>query len=135
MSKSIVQSFKVATTLAAYRGVGAISGTANTVGYPESNQKLPFGITLDDVKDITEGIPVACAGSIAKLYFNDTVGTGQLVGLDSSGRGVPFTIGALTSTSFTLMAAYIGVLVGPAVAATAVVENVLVMPGYARGTA
>ena len=127
-------SMKVASTLSAYRAVAAISGTANTVGYPESNAKLPLGITVDDADDGANAVAVAGPGNIAKLYFNDTVGTGQLVGFDSSGRGVPFTLGANTTTGFTIQAAYLGVLVGPAVAATGTIADVYINPGFARGT-
>lgn len=127
-------SFKVLTTLAAYRVVSAVSGTANTVQYPEANTKLPLGITVDTVKDTVGSIPIAGPGNIAKLYFNDTVGAGQLVAADSSGRGVPFVLGAATTTAMTIQSAYIGILVGPAVAATATIADVLILPGYARGT-
>lgn len=130
MSQMIRQSFKVAATLAAQRVV-ALTGTANTVGYPENNQRLPIGITLDTVKDTTQAIPVACVGSIAKLLFDDTVAAGALVASDSSGRGVPFTL-ANTTTALTLASAYVGVLVGPAVAATGTIADVFVQPGYDR---
>lgn len=130
----MVQSFKVTTTLAAYRVVTALSGTANTVAYPEGAQRPPLGITLDTVKDTTGSIPVAGPGEIAKLFFNDTVGSGAMVAGDTSGRGVPYTIGANTSTSFTVTSFYTGVLVGPAVAATGTIADVYVMPGLARGT-
>lgn len=130
MSQDIRQSFKVAATLAAQRIV-ALNGTADTVGYPSANQTLPIGVTLDTVKDTTQAIPVACVGSIAKLYFNDTVSSGALVQSDSSGRGVPFTL-ANTTTALTLASAYVGILVGASVAATATVANILVQPGFDR---
>lgn len=123
------QSFKVATTLAAQRIV-AISA-ADTVGYPSGNQVLPIGITIDTVKDTNQHIPVAMPGEITKLYFNDTVSAAGLVASDSSGRGVPFTL-ANTTTALTLASAYVGVLVGAAVAATATVANVLIAPGFDR---
>jgi hypothetical protein len=130
MSGHIVQSFKAASTLSAYRAV-ALNGTANTVAYPTSNQVLPIGVTLDTVKDTTQGIPVAVSGSRVKLYFNDTVASGALVASDSSGRGVPFTL-ANTTTALTLASAYLGVLVGAAVAATGTIADVLVCPGFDR---
>jgi hypothetical protein len=123
------QSFKVATTLAAQRIVAVTA--ADTVGYPASNQALPIGITLDTVKDTNQHIPVSMPGEIAKLYFNDTVSAAGLVSSDSSGRGVPFTL-ANTTTALTLASAYVGVLVGAAVAATATVANVLIAPGFDR---
>lgn len=124
------QSFKVAATLAAQRIV-ALTGTANTAGYPENNQRLPIGITLDTVNDTNQHIPVAMPGEIAKLYFNDTVSSGGLVAADSSGRGVPFTL-ANTTTALTLASAYAGILVDDAVAATGTIANVLIAPGYDR---
>lgn len=125
-------SFKVAATLAAYRVVTALSSTANTVAYPESDLRPYIGITTDTVLDTTSSIPVAGAGTIAKLYFNDTCTTGQLVGADSSGRGIAFGTIANTTTSLTLTSAYIGVLVGPTVAATGTIADVYIMPGFAR---
>ena len=124
-----VQSFKVASTLAAQRIVGI--SAADTVGYPASNQVLPVGITADTVKDTNQAIPVAMPGEIAKLYFNDTVSAAALVASDSSGRGVPFTL-ANTTTALTLASAYVGILVGDAVAATATIANVLIAPGFDR---
>lgn len=133
MSHIAPLSFKVAATLAAYRVVTIASTTANTVGYPEANTKLPVGITVDTVKDTVNAIPVACYG-VAKLYFNDTCAVGSLVAADSSGRGVPFVAGAATTTAMTIMSAYIGMLVGPAVAATGTIAEVLIKPGFHRGT-
>lgn len=124
-----VQSFKVATTLAAQRIVGITA--AETCGYPTNNQMLPIGITMDTVKDTNQLIPVQMPGEIAKLYFNDTISAGGLVSSDSSGRGVPFSLAA-TTTALTLASAYVGILVGAAVAATATVANVLIAPGYGR---
>ena len=123
-----VHSFKVATTLAAQRFV-ACSSTPNTVEYPANGTVLPIGITIDTVKDTNQAIPVARPGEIAKLQFNDTVTSGALVAANNAGQGIPYTL-ANTSTALTLAAAYGGVLVGPSVAATGTVQNVLIMPGY-----
>ncbi len=125
----MVQSFKVASTLAAQRIV-AISA-ADTVGYPANNQALPIGITKDTVKDTTGSVPVAGPGEIAKCLFNDTVAAAGLVASDSNGRGVPFTQ-ADTTTALTLASAYVGVLVGAAVGATGTIANVFVCPGFDR---
>lgn len=126
----LVQSFKVLTTLTAYRVVAAVSGTANTVQYPEATTKLPLGITIDDVKDTNQAIPVQVDG-VAKLYFNDTVTSGLLVGFDTSGRGILFTP-ASTSTGLTLPTGVIGTLVGPTVAATGTIAEVLISPQLMR---
>lgn len=125
----MIQSFKVATTLAAQRCVAITA--ADTVGYPASNQAMPIGITKDTVLSAAQAIPVAGPGEIAKLYFNDTVAAAGLVQSDSSGRGVPFT-SANTTTSLTLASAYVGVLVGSAVAATATIAQVFIAPGFGR---
>jgi len=130
MSGNLVHSYKVSTTLTAYRVVAAVSGTANTVQYPESTQKLPLGITIDDVKDTNQAIPVQVNG-IAKLYFNDTVTSGQLVAFDTSGRGIPFSP-ALTSTGLTLPTGVIGTLVDATVAATATIAQVAIFPQLMR---
>lgn len=130
--KANVLSFKVASTLSAYRAV-ALNGTAETVGYPANAQTLPIGVTLDTVKDITQAIPVAGPGSIAKLLFDDSVTSGSLVKSDSSGRGVPISH-PTTSTSATLSAAYLGVLVGAKVNSTGTVADVFIMPGFIRGS-
>lgn len=124
-------SFKVSSTLAAQRWVSNLSSTANTVEYPPSANVLPIGITLDTVLDTNQAIPVAPVGAVAKLLFNDTVTSGKLVGSDSSGRGIPFALAA-TTTTLTLPSAYGGVLIGPSVAETATVANVLIMPGFQR---
>lgn len=131
--KTNVLSFKVASTLLAYRIV-AMNGTANTVGYPANAQALPVGVTIDTVKDTNQAIPVAVAGSIARLYFNDSVTSGSLVQADSSGRGVPLAHPD-TATSSTLSAAYLGILIDAKVNSTATVANVFVMPGFIRGSA
>lgn len=130
MSGHIVQSFKPASTLSAYRCV-ALNGTANTVAYPANNQALPVGVTIDEAKDTVTAIPVAVAGSRVLLFFNDTVTSGALVQSDSSGRGVPFTL-ANTTTALTLASAYVGHLIGASVAATGTIAEILVAPGYDR---
>jgi hypothetical protein len=115
-------SMKVQSTLSAYRIVTYLTGTANTVKVPASASELPLGITIDTVLDTTASIPVAIAG-IQKLYFNDTVTSGSYVAADSSGRGVPHV--NVTAGSFV-----IGVLVGPTVAATGTVADVLINPHF-----
>lgn len=130
MSGPLVQSFKVLTTLSAYRVVAAVSSTAETVQYPESTQKLPLGITTDDVKDTTSSIPVQMNG-IAKLFFNDTVASGLLVAFDTSGRGIPFAP-ALTSSGLTLPTGVIGTLVGPTIALTGTIARVSIQPQLMR---
>lgn len=115
-------SMKVQSTLSAYRIVTALTGTANTVKVPASASELPIGITIDNVLDTTASIPVAFAG-IQKLYFNDTVTSGAYVASDSSGRGVPHA--NVTAGSFV-----IGILVGPTVAATGTIADVLINPHF-----
>lgn len=124
-------SFKVVATLAAQRFVSAIAGTANAVEYPPSGNVLPIGITLQDVKDATQAIPVAGVDQIVPLLFNDTVAAGSLVASDSSGRGIAFALAA-TTTALTLPSAYGGILMDAAVALTGTVAKVLVRPGFIK---
>jgi len=123
----MVHGFKVATTLAAYRCVSCVTGTAEMVEYPDTTSALIIGITTDTVKDTTGTIPVKTAGEIAQLYFNDTCTSGEAVAADSSGRGIPFAY--LTTLASTIQAAYVGVLIGADVAATGTVARVLIQPG------
>ena len=115
------QSYKVQATLAAYRIVTALTGTANTVKYPAAVSEFPLGVTLDTVLDTTAAIPVAAPGQIAKVYFNDTCQSGAFVASDSSGRAVPHV--NVTAGSYV-----VGVLVGPTVALTGTIADVFIMP-------
>lgn len=129
----MIHSYKIQATLAAYRVVSALTGTANTCQYPPNAASFPLGITIDTVKDTTGCIPVAGVGERAKLFFNDTCTSGQLVGANTSGQGVAYTIAADTTTSLTITSAYIGPLLGPTVALTGTIAEVLVSPGIAKG--
>lgn len=115
---NLIHSFKVGSTLTAQRVVSAVAGTANTCQYPATVTSFPLGITVDDVKNTGEAIPVQMNG-IARLYFNDTCAAGALVGFDTSGRGV--------AAATTTMAA-IGVLVGATVALTGTIAEVAIFP-------
>lgn len=133
----IVHSFKVATTLSAYRAVTLLSSSGDTVAYPEAATRVLIGITKDTVKDTTESIPVAVCGSIAKLYFNDSCAAGQLVKVDTSGRGSFWGTFGVTTVAVTAAVAYVGVLVGPGLigaSCTGTLADVLVMPGFERQT-
>lgn len=130
MSKgnALVESFKTASTLLAYRIVAPSTSTANTVGYPSATTLMPIGVTTDQA--FNSVVPVQMNG-IGKVYCNDTITAGGLVKSDTSGRGVLFTP-AVTSTSSTLACAYVGRLVGAAVAATGTIADVAILPGYSR---
>lgn len=130
MSGPLVESFRVATTLAAWRIVAISTTTANTVVYPPTNQDLPIGVTVDTVRDTVASIPVQMNG-LPRVFFNDTVTVGGLVSSDTNGRGIPFTL-ANTTTALTLASAYIGLLVGKAVAATGTIAKVAFHPGFDR---
>jgi len=123
----MVKSFKVLTTLTAYRVVAAVSGTANTVQYPESAAKLALGVTIDDVKETTGSIAVKGPGEIAELYFNDTCTSGQEVAFDTSGRGIALSLDNTTTASST-PTGVIGVLVGETVSATGTIADVYLLP-------
>jgi len=115
------ESFKVADTIPAYRGV-MLSGAANSVLLADTVTTIPIGVTKDEQKKAGGGnVGVALAGSLAKLEFNDTVTLGGEVGLDSVGRGILFV--AVTTASY-----LVGILVGPAVSATGTIAEILVMP-------
>jgi len=122
MSHLAPVSFKVAATLTAYRGVTSVTGTADTVKYPASALERPLGITTNDVKNITDGIPV-CIGGITDLTFNDSCASGKMVALDSAGRGVVHV--DTTAGSYV-----IGVLVGPDVQTAGQIGQVLVQPHF-----
>ena len=117
-----VESFKVQSTLAAYRIVTSVTGTANTVKVPASATERCFGVTVDTVLDTINAIPVAVSG-IAKVYFNDTVTSGNLVASNNAGQGVPHV--DTTAGSYV-----IGILVGPTVAATGTIADVLIQPHF-----
>lgn len=129
MSGPLVNSFKVAATLASQRVVCG-NGTQNTVGYPAATSKLPFGVTVDDVKDTNQAIPVQQTG-IAKVVFNDTCASGAQVGFDTNGYAVPVTLGAAATTTGAILG-ILGTLVGPSVAATGTVAEVLLQPHLMR---
>lgn len=115
-------SMKVASTIAAYRIVTCTTGTANTVKVPAAATERPIGITSDSVLDTSSAIPVAFSG-IQKLYFNDTVTSGNLVASNNAGQGVPHV--DTTAGSYV-----IGVLIGPSVAATGTIADVLIGPHF-----
>lgn len=117
------QSFKVLTTLAAQRIVSHVTGTANTVHYPAANTEMMVGITKDTVLETGTSIAVLGPGSIARLLFNQTVASGELVTADSVGRGVVFT--AVTAPT-----SYVGVVLGGVIDATGTVAEVLINPGW-----
>ena len=118
----IAESFKVLSTLSAYRCVAANTSGSRTVIYPSAASVQPIGITRDTVKDTTSAIPVQLNG-IAKLEFNDTMSSGSFVAADSAGRGVPHV--DVTAGSY-----IIGRLIGPAVTATGTIAEVLIQPFF-----
>ena len=112
-----VESFSVSATLASQR----IVSVSNQIAfYPTTTATPALGVTTDTVLDTNQAIPVQING-IAKLIFNDTVAAGAVVAADSNGKGVPFT--AATAGAW-----IIGTLVGPAVAATGTVAEILINP-------
>lgn len=123
MSHIVPISMKASTTIPSYRIVTAVTGTANTVKLGAAATDVPLGITTDTVLDTApSSIPVA-VGGIAKLYFNDTVTSGGLVATNNAGQGVPHV--NTTAGSYV-----IGTLIGPTVAATGTVAEVLINPFF-----
>lgn len=115
-------SMKASTTISAYRIVTMLTATADTVKVPASASEVPIGITQDTVLETGSALPIAVAG-LSKLYFNDTVGSGKFVASNNAGQGVPHV--DVTAGSYV-----IGVLVGPSVAATGTIANVLIQPMF-----
>jgi len=126
--------YKVLTTLLAYRIVSVVTGTGYTVEYPDTATAFLVGVTENTVKDTVSAIPVLGPGERAKVYFNDTLASGELVSSNVSGQGVPFVHSAATTTGMTIVTSYIGPLVGESVALTGTIAEVLVAPGFGRGT-
>lgn len=122
MSHIVPVSFKVNATIPAYRIVTAVTGTANTVKVAAAATDVALGVTADTVLDTTTAIPVI-VGGIAKVYFNDTCTSGGLVAANSAGQGVPHV--NTTAGSYV-----IGTLIGPTVAATGTIADVLVQPMF-----
>lgn len=114
-------SMKVASTIPAYRAVTMLTSTANTVKVPASAAEPVIGITTD-ITDFGLTNPVATEG-IRRLEFNDTVTTGKFVALNNAGQGVPHV--DVTAGSYV-----IGLLVGPTVAATGTIADVLIQPMF-----
>lgn len=113
-------SFKALTTIPAYRIVQAVTGTAHTVALAAAATNVLLGVTTDTVLETGLAIPVKIGG-IAKVYFNDSCASGELVGTDASGRGIAFS--AVSTGSYC-----IGILIGPKVEDTATIAQVLVRP-------
>lgn len=122
MSHIASVSMKASTTISAYRIVTAVTGTANTVKVPASASEIAIGISQDTVLDTGASLPVAIAG-ISKLYFNDTVTSGSFVASNNAGQGVPHA--NVTAGSYV-----IGILLGPTVAATGTIADVLIQPMF-----
>lgn len=115
-------SFKFATTISAYRIVTALTGTSNTVKVPANATELPIGITEDTVLETATAGQVA-VGGIAKLFFNDTVTSGAYVASNNAGQGVPHV-------NTTAGSCVVGILIGPTIAATGTIADVLVNPHF-----
>ena len=116
-------SFKASITLTAQRILTMLTSTADTIKLAAAVSECPIGIGLDNVLDTGAACPVAGPGSIAPLFFNDTIASGRLVASDASGRGVLHA--DITAGSY-----IVGILVGPTVAATGTIADVLVMPFF-----
>lgn len=122
MSNPASISFRANATISAYRIVTFLTGTANTVKVPATALELPVGITEDTILDTTNSIPVAFSG-IQKLFFNDTVTSGAYVASNNAGQGVPHV-------NTTAGSCVVGVLIGPTVAATGTIADVLINPHF-----
>lgn len=117
-------SMKTAATLPAYRLVTMATGTADTVKLPVAVSEVLIGITQDTNLNIGDSVPVA-TGGISKLYFNDTMTSGKFVAASTTVPGAGVAHADVTVGSYV-----IGVLIGPAVTATATVADVLIQPMF-----
>lgn len=125
MSLLPMNSWKVRSTLAAYRIVINDTAGANYVVYPSAAAvACPLGITANTVKDTNEGIPVISHGP-AKLTFAETMSSGGMVAArgDGTGMGVPHV--DVTAGSYV-----VGRLMGPNVTQTGTVAWVFVNPFF-----
>ena len=117
-------SMKVAATLPAYRIVTCLTATSHAVKLAATAVERPIGITADTVSDTTSAIPVIVAG-IAKLQFNETMTCGKMVAADSGGLGLGVPHVDTTAGSYV-----VGVLLGPVIALTGTIGEVLVQPHF-----
>jgi hypothetical protein len=129
----MIQSYKVLTTLAAYRVVAAADTQAFTAIYPAAVVAPILGITKDTVKDTTNSIPVAGVGERALLLFNDTATTSSFVAADTAGRGKKWTLNTSDTTTALTSTSYVGILVGPSVSSTGTIAEVYICPGLGKG--
>jgi len=111
-------SLRPTSTIPANRIVGLNS--ANTVGYCTASTQMPLGISLDTVLDTTASLPIQLNG-IGRLYFNDSVTAGALIGCNSNGCGIPYV--ATTNTTYS-----IGILLGASVDKTGTIAEILINP-------
>ncbi len=112
-------SFAVAATLTANRIV-RLNGTGQTVAYATAASDIILGVTMDDVKEITQAIPVQVSG-IAKVYAGDSITVGALVGTNSTGQAVVYTDN--TAGGYVL-----GVMVGNKAIKSGTLVDVLINP-------
>ena len=122
MSHIAPVSFKTAATIPAYRIVTMSTSTANTIKLPASAAEVALGISTDTNVTVGDAIPVAIAG-IQKLEFNDTVTSGKFVASNNACQGVPHV--DVTAGSYV-----IGMLIGPTIAATGTIADVLIQPMF-----
>ena len=113
-------SMKQGDSIAAYRIVRVTS--ANTVALTSALTDVPFGVTLDSANSTNQYVPVAIAG-IAKVYCNDSIAAGGLVGTDATGRGVPYVV--ISTGSY-----FVGINIGPKVNATGALAEILIRPTF-----
>lgn len=118
-----IESFIAGDTISAKYIVGMNGTTGNTVFLPNTYTVAPIGVTYD-YADSGSSIPVQVSG-IAKIIFNATCTTGGLVTF-ATGTGLAIPYSPLTGTA----SWYLGILVGPSVAATGTVGEVLIKPAY-----
>jgi hypothetical protein len=111
-------SFKASDSITAYKIVKL--SAANTVAACSAATDKILGVVADDATRANQEVPVIVAG-IAKVKFNDTCAAGNWVSVDANGLG----IAAVATTAGVYV---VGMLVGPTVALTGTIADVVVNP-------
>lgn len=114
-------SLNAQSTIPAYRIVKGGSA-AMSAALDDTVTAFPLGISTDTVLETGAAIPIAGPGSIAKLYFNDTVSVMGLVASNANGQGKPHV--DATAGSYV-----VGIALEP-VSATGTIAKIFVQPFF-----
>jgi hypothetical protein len=118
-------SMKHLDSLTAYRIVGMT--TTGLIFHADTTTVVPIGVTQDNSNSPNQLVPVAIGG-IAKVYCNDSIAAGGLVGTDAVGRAIPYVV--VSTGSY-----FVGINVGPKVNATGALAEILIRPTFTTANA